>query len=213
MMNCCFIFSGGALNDTSFIDKEYIVRSGSLVICADKGYKYAKALGIKPDILIGDFDSYTDELPADAEIIRTPAEKDDTDTMLAVKLAIERGCEFITLYGALGARFDHTFANIQTLIYAHEHGCDLMIDDGDNIVSVQGICIRSYGFMDGWYLSLFSLSEQSEITRLTGVKYPINNLILKDSYPLGVSNEIIAREAVLSVASGLVLVVQSKDTN
>ena len=114
------------------------------------------------------------------------------------------------LYGALGGRFDHTMANIQTLIYAHEHGCDLMIDDGDNIVSVQGICIRSYSFMEGWYFSLFSLSEQSEISRLTGVKYPLSHAVLKDSFPLGVSNEIIDREAVLSVGSGLVLVVQSK---
>lgn len=209
-MSNCFIFAGGALEDTSFIDRDYIVRSGSLVVCADKGYEYAKKLDIQPDVIVGDFDSYTGRLPEKTEIHRSPAEKDDTDTMLAVKLAIKRGCEFIVLYGALGGRFDHTMANIQTLIYAHEHGCDLMIDDGNNIVSVQGICIRSYSFMEGWYFSLFSLSEQSEISRLTGVKYPLSHAVLKDSFPLGVSNEIIDREAVLSVGSGLVLVVQSK---
>lgn len=209
-MKNCFIFAGGPLPDISYIDREYIVRSGSLVICADKGYEYAKELDIKPDIIIGDFDSYTGELPEKTEIHKLPSEKDDTDTMLAVKLALKRGVQFIVMYGALGGRFDHTFANIQTLVYAHEHGCDLMIDDGDNIVSVQGICIRSYTFMEGWYFSLFSLSEHSEISKLTGVKYPLQNAMLKDSFPLGVSNEILDREAVLSIGSGLVLVVQSR---
>ena len=208
-MKYCVILAGGEAGDIKKFAVENFRRNG-IIIAADRGYKLAEKLEITPDIFVGDFDSFDGDIPESVEIHRSKPEKDDTDTMLAVKLAIKRGCEFIVLYGALGGRFDHTMANIQTLIYAHEHGCDLMIDDGDNIVSVQGICIRSYSFMEGWYFSLFSLSEQSEISRLTGVKYPLSHAVLKDSFPLGVSNEIIDREAVLSVGSGLVLVVQSK---
>ena len=82
--------------------------------------------------------------------------------------------------------------------------------DAAKLESVQRICIRIDSFMGVWYFSLSSLAEESNISRLTGVKYPLSHAVLKDSFPLGVSNEIIDREAVLSVGSGLVLVVQSK---
>ena len=127
----CSIFAGGELGRVS-------KPQNGLVICADSGYEHAVTLGIKPDIIVGDFDSYEGELPSGVEIHRTVPEKDDTDTLMAVKIAIERGCDRIYLYGALGgARFDHAFANLQTMLYAREHGAELILL-GNERICLQG---------------------------------------------------------------------------
>lgn len=204
-MKTCIIFAGGEISATDFIDKK-----ADLVICADRGYIYAEKLGIVPDIITGDFDSYKGKLPEHSEIYRSIPEKDDTDTMLALKIAISRNCTDIRLYGALGGRFDHTFANIQTLIYACEHGCKMTISDPDNIITVQSIGTESYEKYDGWYFSVFSLTEKLLIESMTGVKYPLKNYTLIQGFPLGVSNEIISDNAVISIKSGLALIVRSR---
>ncbi|MDE6789636.1 MAG: thiamine diphosphokinase [Ruminococcus sp.] len=204
----CVIFAGGEIKDFGFIDTSEL--SQNFVICADSGYKYAKKLGIVPDIIMGDFDSYTGRLPENIEIYRSIPEKDDTDTMLAVKTAISRGFTEIVLYGALGKRFDHAFANIQSLVYAHENGCAISILDSDNEITVQGAGEKDYLKREGWYFSIFALTDTAVIGRYSGVKYPLENYLLKSSFPIGVSNEITADKAVLQLDSGLILVVRSK---
>ncbi len=204
-MKTCIIFAGGEFSDLCFTDTK-----ADLVVCADRGCIYAEKLGIVPDIVTGDLDSYTGELPEYPEIYRSVPEKDDTDTMLALKLAIERNCTDVRLYGGTGGRFDHTFANVQTLIYAHEHGCNMTIYDSDNIITVQGVGTESYEKYDGWYFSVFSLTEKLHIEKMTGVKYPVENHIFTQGFPLGVSNEIIADNAVVSVKNGLALIVRSR---
>ncbi|MBR6792489.1 MAG: thiamine diphosphokinase, partial [Ruminococcus sp.] len=121
-MKTCIIIAGGDF-DISSVSAEKLKSEAELIICADRGLKYADEMGLVPDILIGDFDSYIDEVHFDGEIIRTVPEKDDTDTIMAVRLAISRGVRRIILYGALGGRFDHSIANIQTLLFASEQGC------------------------------------------------------------------------------------------
>ena len=204
----CVIFAGGEIKNISSINTDEI--SGSFVICADSGYKYAEKLGIIPDIITGDFDSYTGQLPKNTEIYRSIPEKDDTDTMLAVKIAISRGFNEIDLYGALGKRFDHTFANIQTLLYAYENGCTMRIIDSDNEIAIQGKGGKYYTKRDGWYFSIFSLTDTTVIGEYSGVKYPLENYVLKSSFPIGVSNEITADNAFLRIDSGIVLVVRSE---
>ena len=86
----------------------------SLVIAADQGLRHLEAAGIAPDLIVGDFDSLG-TVPQGANVIRHPVEKDDTDMMLAVKTGLERGCRTFVLYGGLGGRLDHTYANFQTL--------------------------------------------------------------------------------------------------
>ena len=116
-MSKCFIFAGGELGEIKKCD----IEEGSYIICADSGLCHAQKLEIAPDVILGDFDSYKGELNYDVEIIRCSPQKDDTDTLMAVKLAISRGYDDIIILGALGGRFDHTIANIQTLKYAIEH--------------------------------------------------------------------------------------------
>lgn len=198
------IFAGCDIPDYSFVDTK-----ADMVVCADRGIVHAKKMGIVPDIVTGDFDSYKGEIPECKEVYRTVPEKDDTDTMLAIKLSLERGATDISLYGATGGRFDHTFANIQSLIYAHGHGCRMSIYDSDNIITVQGKGTESYPKYKDWYFSVFSLTEKLHIAKMTGVKYPLENYTLRQDFPLGVSNEI-TDTAVVTIEKGLALIVRSR---
>lgn len=208
-MRICHIFAGG---DLGRVDKSWFATHMGYVICADSGYKHAKNLGLCPDVIVGDFDSYTGGLPDDAEIVRTVPEKDDTDTLMAVKTAIERGFRRIYLYGALGgARFDHAFANIQTMIYAWEQGAELILI-GDERVCLQGAGEAVYPRDERYgdrYFSVFAITETVVIKSLRGVKYPLENYGMKRSFPIGVSNEITGGQAFLDIESGLALVIQS----
>ncbi|MDE6426089.1 MAG: thiamine diphosphokinase [Ruminococcus sp.] len=197
------IFAGGEIQDYSFIDTK-----ADLIICADRGIIHAEKLGITPDIITGDFDSYTGEIPSCREVFRSVPEKDDTDTMLALKLAIEKGTDVIRLYGATGGRFDHTFANIQTLIYAYKSNCKMSIYDESNIITVQGIRTEKYEKYKNWYFSVFALTKELHVKKMTGVKYPVENYIFRHNFPIGVSNEI-TDTAVITIEKGLALIVRS----
>lgn len=201
------IFAGGVLNGSDFI----CIESEDRVICADRGIIHAQKLKIVPDLIIGDFDSYKSQLPENVEILRSVPEKDDTDTMLAVKTAISRGAKKIRIYGALGGRFDHTFANIQTLKFASENGCQAEIADEGNRIMLREKGVHQFRKMDGWYFSIFSYSEELNIKSLRGVKYPLENYLMKNSFPIGVSNEFEADSAELSIDSGTSLIIFSRE--
>ena len=204
----CYIFAGSPDAECNGIEFE-----SRYVICADGGYELAKKLGIKPDVIIGDFDTYKDKLPDNCEVIKHPAEKDDTDTMLAAKLAIERGYNHITICGAIGGRLDHTIANIQTLRYILKHEAyGELIGDG-NYVTMQGAGIKVYSRMKGYYFSIFSYTDECTGVSLTGFKYPLKNGVIKSNFPIGVSNMIIGKSGIVSLESGILLIVFSKDTN
>lgn len=209
-MSICTIFAGGKLNGTDFMNPCEIRENSGLIICADSGLSIAEKVGITPDLIVGDFDSYTGSLPEDIEIYRSVPEKDDTDTLMAVRIAIERGYDEIRLYGGLGARFDHSFANIQTLVFAHENGCKMTIYDADNVLTLRGAGEYEFPCKAGWYFSLFALTENAFIGELKGVKYPLESYEMSIAYPIGVSNEITEDKAYLKINSGLVLVIESK---
>lgn len=208
-MKRCHIFAGG---DLGKIDNTWFNTHDGFIICADSGYRHAKKIGLEPDIILGDFDSYTGKLPKNTEIYRSVPEKDDTDTLLTVKTAIERGYNQIYLYGALGgARFDHAFANIQTMLYAHEHGASLILV-GNEYICLQGKGEAMYPRTPKYgekYFSVFALTDTVRIKSLRGVKYPLENYNMKPSYPIGVSNEITAAQAFLDIEYGIALVIQS----
>lgn len=204
-MSECWIFGSA---DADGFDSTVIPRD-AFVIAADGGYGHVKRLGINPDIILGDFDSLDEEISHRCEIITAPAQKDDTDMMLAVKKALSIGYKNITLCGALGGRFDHTFANIQTLEYIAENGGTGRIFSSNDIIMLQDSLKCQYKRADGYYFSLFSLANETIIS-VTGVKYPLFEYPLKRSFPLGVSNEITDDYACVAIKSGKLLVVYSK---
>ena len=86
MEKTCAILSGGAFSPLAGIEDHT-----ALVIACDKGYAYAKRAGIKPDLFVGDFDSLRGKVDVDVPVLELPCEKDDTDTMAAVRYAVEKG--------------------------------------------------------------------------------------------------------------------------
>ncbi len=204
-MRSCWIF-GGAPVSSGF---KATPPADAFIIAADSGYSLVKRMGFTPNLLLGDFDSLKEDMPTDCEIMTVAAEKDDTDVMLAVKTAFSRGYTDITIVGGIGGRLDHTFANFQTLAYILEQGGRgrlLSETDETELVTVGEYV---YPKRDGEYLSLFAYGGDAVITTV-GTKYNLTEYCLKDSFPLGVSNEILSEECRLSVVSGRILVIFSK---
>lgn len=202
-MKHCVIIAGGDLHG------EVNVPEDALLICADCGYRHAEKLGLHPDVLMGDFDSYTAALPEHCEILRHPAEKDETDTMLAVWYGRDRGCTEFHIYGAFGgARLDHSIANLQMLHHMAEQELHGILYDGGTAVTVQTAGTVCYPRTKG-YLSLFSLTDECTGLTVTGVKYPLEQGRLTNAFPLGVSNEILAENAEITLENGVLLIVQT----
>lgn len=199
----CLIISGGEFSPIEdYTDSDY-------VIACDKGYEYATGCGIKPDLTLGDFDSYSGKVE-NCEVYRCQPEKDDTDTMLAVKKALKMGYRRLSLRCALGGRVDHLIANIQTFSYAAKHGAVMDITDSNNILFSLNPGSYSVSRREGFSLSVFSLSDCCTGVCLEGLKYPLNDARISSSFPIGVSNEWTEAEGKISFKSGIMLVVMSR---
>lgn len=200
----CVIISGGEFCPIEAPDPE------AFVIACDRGYEYALRCGIKPDLLISDFDSYSGPIDPAVPVDRFRSEKDDTDTMIALRWAVERGYEEAELLCALGGRLDHTLANIQSAVFAAVRGVNTVIKDARTELRVltRGKLILKR--REHWVLSLFSLSDECRGVSVRGAEYPLDRALLTNRFPLGVSNEWATEEAEIELESGLLLVVQAK---
>jgi len=180
------------------------------VICADGGKEIAARHGIKPDIIIGDFDSSS--APQQTEgVIVVPVEKDDTDTMLCIKHAIAMGCKSITIIGGIGGRLDHTVANIQSLYYCAKAGVEAKLAAEKNTAWIMLPGKYTIEREEGRKLSFFAYSQKVQGITLIGTKYTLEGAELESSFPLGVSNEFSEPFVNLSFESGVMLCVLSKD--
>ena len=204
MEKFCLIISGGDFDPV----KDELKKADYIIAC-DKGYAYAEKMGIKSDIIIGDFDSIS-EPKTDIPILRYPVEKDDTDTMLAVKHALDRGFKSIVICCAFGGRADHALANIQAASYAVERGARVSVIGRDTELLVFSNGCERFKKKEGWSLSVLALSDECHGVNIMGTKYEGKDLILKNTFPLGVSNECVEDEAVISVKKGIILVLRSK---
>lgn len=181
------------------------------ILCADGGYNYAKAAGITPDYLIGDFDSLDGQLPSGIETITYPAEKDDTDTGLCLQAALDMGCSDILIIGGLGGRFDHSVANIQIMAGHVQEAERIAIKDKKNYCTILHNGRLELTKKNGQHVSILSLSDTSSGVSVSGLKYPLSNYTLKRTFPLGVSNEYEEDTAVICVKNGTLLIILSED--
>ena len=188
------------------------LQTDDVIVCADSGLDYARRCGLSPSVVLGDFDSYQGQLPSDAELIRLPAEKDDTDAMFAVRLGLQRGIREFLIAGGIGGRLDHTLGAVQTLNYIVSRGARASMSDGKQYVEVlDGPTERIYIADGKKYCSLIALSPRVEGITLQGFKYPLTEGWLSYDYPLGVSNEIVSRRACLSLTKGRLAVIRTGD--
>jgi len=201
-MKRCFIFAAG-----TYYGLRECPAPGDLVIAADAGYRVCQREKIVPDLLLGDFDSM--EAPADfARIHRLPVEKDDTDTLAAIRLGLERGCGEFHIYGGTGGkRLDHTFANLQSLLFLRRREARGFLYDNDFLWTVmEDESITVARTVEWGLLSVFCLGDRAEGISETGVQYPLSDAVLTPDFPLGVSNHILEPVARVSVLKGALAV-------
>ena len=180
------------------------------IVCADGGQRHLEPLELKADLYIGDYDS--SEMPeSNAEIIKLPVEKDDTDTLAALKEGIKRGSRSFLILGGTGGRMDHTFANIQTLMYAEKHGASAALADEKNFAFILRNDTAFIEKNEGEKVSVFAFDQSVSDVTLEGFKYPLKNANLFSHFPVGVSNEIIASQGKITVKKGTLLIIISRD--
>lgn len=205
----CVIISAGEIHN--YERARAFFRDDDFFIFCDAGLSHAGGLGVKPDVVVGDFDSCE---PGDlewwkerSEIIQLPREKDDTDTMFAVKLAVERGyCDFVLL-GAMGGRFDHALGNVSILLYLNELGKKAVLIDDYSIMQIAG---KEPLYIEDScsYFSVLTVAGNVSGVNIKNAKYPLENARLAPDFQLGISNEVLpGKVAEVSVDYGQVLVV------
>lgn len=212
MKTCVLICAG------NFSIEHITVEEDDFCIAVDGGYAYCKQLGIKPDLIVGDMDSLPENLQKEMQkisgekpgkVICLCQEKDDTDTLAALRIGMEKGYRNYRLYGALGGRIDHTIANIQCLSYLKNNSAEgIILEEGLAITVIKEEKV-SFGNREKGYLSLFSLGERAEGVTITGMKYPLNQALVTNDYPIGISNEFTGEDSMVEVRKGMLLAVLS----
>lgn len=204
-MKTCYIIAAGECGKIEIKKGE-----NDFVICADAGYLKALENNITPDLVVGDFDSLG-SVPNFENIEVHPAEKDETDTFLALNCGIERGYGNFVVFGALGGRLDHTFSNLQLLKYLCEKNvkCTL-VSERETVTAIKN---SSLFFQKGerGTVSVFSLSDESTGVTERGFKYPLENGVLTSSFPLGESNELLGDGGEISVKNGVLMIVRNRN--
>ena len=197
---------------TTDIRKITDISTYDLILCADSAYLTAQKEHITPHIVIGDFDHGQNVHPEMGveNIVTVPCEKDDTDTMLCVKYAMEQGADDITILGGIGGRLDHTFANLQTLAFCKSHSIRAHLLAEHDEAFLLSESIRLPKRKEAWYLSVFAYDGACHGVTIKGTKYEVENADLDANFPLGVSNEITADFAEINVKEGRLLIILSK---
>lgn len=206
-MRRCVIIGGAEISDYSRI-RTYLNNDDYCVFC-DSGLYHSEGLGVQPDLIVGDFDSHPQPQPQrSAETIVLPREKDDTDTVFAVKEALRRGFDEFLLIGAVGGRLDHSLGNVSLLLMLDTKGVPArLVDDYSEmqIVSREAVQVADrYS-----YFSLLNISGTAEGIMVTGAKYPLSNASIDCEYQYGISNEVLpGRTAEVTVQNGRLLLVK-----
>lgn len=197
-MASCIIF--GAADFDALAEP---IAPGDYVIAADDGLRHTEKLGLTPDEIIGDFDSLG-YVPEGANVY--PVEKDDTDTMLAIKRGLSLGFRRFVLYGGIGgARLDHTVANFQSLGYLARRGAIGYLIGTDAVAAA--VCDGVLCFpeeMQGDF-SAFCMGSPARDVTIRGLYYEASHITLTADFPLGVSNHFTGQAAQLETHGGMLL--------
>ena len=186
----------------------------TFIVAADSGLDHAYALGLQPDLVVGDMDSVTAASLARAEaegitIERHPADKDATDLELAIEAVGRHGFVHATIVGGTGGRFAHTLANALLLTRSGEVRLDWLTSHA-RITALGGSETRTFPAADGPLLSILAVGGPARCSS-SGLRWPLEGVPLTPGSTHGVSNEIVGRSASLMVNEGCVLVVHERN--
>ncbi|WP_022761005.1 thiamine diphosphokinase [Butyrivibrio sp. AD3002] len=203
-MKRCVVVGGSPIENYEFVRGR--LSDDEFFIYCDCGLSHMERLGFKPSLIVGDFDSHENP-ELDVETIVLPTEKDDTDTVYAVKEAISRGFTEFVLVGALGKRFDHTLGNLAILLMLDSKGLSgIILDDYSEIRVVSGKFTISEKCK---YFSVLAAGGDAHGVTIKNAKYNIEDADIISDFPLGVSNEIPdGNIAEISVREGRLFVIK-----
>lgn len=203
MKTRCVIVAGG--DRPSELPKK--ITEYDFVIAADSGLKFCLEANVRPDLIVGDFDSFLGALPEDIETVKLPTHKDDTDLLFAARCGIDRGFSKFTIFGGYGSRPDQNMAMFQTLCWIVEHSTGA---DATAICNGFEACVlknqrKTFNTNKNRYLSVFAIDGNAEGVDIIGAEYPLTNATLTANFPIGVSN-CAESDTVVSVQKGKLLI-------
>ena len=199
-METCVIFCAGGFDSLA-----EPIGAGDYIIAADGGLVHLEKLGIVPHAIIGDFDSLG-RIPGGAEVF--PVEKDDTDSMLAIRRGLEQGYSRFVIYGGLdGPRLDHTLANLQALQFLADRGAQGFLVGLDHSATVIKNGTLAFGPDAEGIVSVFCMGPDAKDVILRGLKYSLEKGALSAGFPLGVSNHFVEEKSEIIVGNGSLLVI------
>ena len=215
--NRVLIVSGGSIDDAFVLDL-LEKNSYETVIACDSGMEFFRRNGLYPDLILGDFDSadrntvdYFKE-QTEVRLEQFPAQKDWTDTELAVRRGLELEPEHIDLVGATGTRLDHVLGNLQLLALGMEAGVSIFLMDAHNRIRLADRPLKlKKSEQYGDFISLIPYGGEVSGLTLKGMKYPLKEATLRQDVSLGISNEIVDDEALISFTEGKLYVMETKD--
>ena len=203
----CYIFGAGSFYGIMRRPKEK-----DLVIAADGGLRVLEELEIRPDIVLGDFDSGNAEearalaAASRAELVRLNVIKDYSDSAEAKNIGIRRGYRLFYFYGCTGGRLDHTLASIQDIADMSMRGMrGYLFDKGAAVTAITDGSLSFPEDMRG-FISVFAHGGEAEGVSETGLKFSLSDARLKDTFPLGLSNEFLGRNSEISVKKGTLII-------
>lgn len=204
-MNRCVVIGGADITKYELIKSN--LRDDDFFVFCDSGLKHMDRLGVKPNLIVGDFDSY-DNPNLSIETIVLPCVKDDTDTVFAVKEMIRRGAKDFLVIGAIGARLDHTLGNVGILNMLNSQGLKgTIIDDYSEMEIISGgpwLVEDKYSFF-----SLLNITGVAKGITIKNAKYNLDNAEITCDYQYGVSNEVIpGKTAEISISDGKLLLIK-----
>lgn len=203
-----FIYTGGEVFPENITEHP---KGDDICIAADSGFHNAKKCGDRVDILVGDLDSIGSyKLDKKTKLLQVPAEKDVTDTQLAVETAIERGATELIIIGGFGGRADHMLSNLAILEDLSMRGIYAIMLDGQNrarFLRSTSTLIPKSGYK---YVSILAVDPVVKGVSVEGCKYPLKKAKLSRNFQYAVSNEIIGNCALISVRKGAVYIIESK---
>lgn len=207
-MRRCVIVGGADINNYEYINEK--ISKDDFVIFCDSGLKHLSKLEATESLIVGDFDSH--ENPnMNVETIVLPCEKDDTDTVFAVKEALKRGFDEFVLIGVIGARLDHTLGNVSILLYLDSLSKKgIIIDDYSEMEIVSTKC----AYIDDAYafFSLLNITGVAKGVSIKNAKYPLDNAQIECEYQYGISNEVIkGKRAEVTVSDGKLLLIKVRE--
>ncbi len=201
----CVIIGGAEIKNYARVNS--YLKSDDFCVFCDSGLKHMEPLQLTPDLIIGDFDSWTNP-GLNAETIILPREKDDTDTVYAIKEAIRRGFETFLLIGAAGERLDHTLVNVYALLMLDSAGRQAkLIDDYSEMEIISDA--PAYIPDTFAYFSLLNISGTAKGITIEHAKFPLENGEITCEYQYGTSNEVLpGQTAKVSVQEGKLLLIK-----